>query len=183
MEFNYEATVSVHFAEDLTFAESAPLLDSFAATPMFRVRGDRVAWSGPAGGGPEAALVLEAILGAGGVVAAASFAKSFDDELGKDAYRGVRNAIIALIRKLHQRPPDRRRAIVGLVVKVGEVKIYFGPDLSDATLEVWTDERLVAAFARAQTILDEARSASPPPITTTGPDVGREYWVSLSDPD
>jgi hypothetical protein len=183
MEFNYEASVSVRFAEDLTFAETAPLLDSFGATPVFRVRGDRVAWSGPAGGGPEIALVLEAILGAGGVVAAASFAKSFGDELGKDAYRGVRSAIIALIRKLHRRAPDDRRAIVGLVVKVGDVRIFFGPDLSDANPDVWTDERLVAAFGRAQAILDEARSAAPPPKITTGPDLGREYWVSLSDPD
>jgi hypothetical protein len=45
-----------------------------------------VAWSGPAAGGPEVGIILTAVLAAGGVTAAASFAKSFGEELGKDVY-------------------------------------------------------------------------------------------------
>ena len=55
MEFDWDAAVEVAFAEDLTYADVSPILDAFAQTRVFTVRGSRVGWSGPAAGGPESA--------------------------------------------------------------------------------------------------------------------------------
>ncbi len=150
-EWDFEAGVEVRFAEDLTFDEVSPLLDALAKTPIFTVRASRYGWSGPAAGGPEVGLVVVAVAAVGG----AAFAKSFCEELGKDAYRAVRTAIISIAKRLRAREPEARRAIVPLVIEVGNVRICFGSTLDEQlTSDEWSDEWLVERLRQAQAIVN-----------------------------
>lgn len=175
MEFDYEAAVEVAFAEDLSYADVAPILDAFAATPVFTVRGTRVGWSGPAAGGPEIGVILSAIATVGG----AAFVGTFCAELAKDAYKGVRTAILGVVRHLRDQDPEMRRAVVGLSIHVQQVKICIGPVLeSEPTPHQWTDEWFVEQLLRAQAIIDErggdARGRNPGIV---GPEGDCEDWL------
>lgn len=79
MDWNYDAAVELDFAEDLTYSDVAHLLDAFAATPIFSVRTKRDAWTGPMAEGPDWILLINVVLGAGGI----SFAKTICEELAK----------------------------------------------------------------------------------------------------
>jgi hypothetical protein len=178
MEFDHEAGVEVRFAEDLTYVEVAPLLDALAATPIFTVRATRVGWSGPAAGGPEVAVFLAAAAAAGAGV----FLASFCAELGKDAYRGVRAAVGAVMKKLREREPEERRAVVPLVIVVGEVRICVGRMFhQDPAPDEWSDEWFLERLRRAQEIVDRAGSLtvkrSIPPGHTPDEFDPCEFWL------
>jgi hypothetical protein len=146
-DFGLDAAVEVRFFEDLKYGDVAPVLDALADTSIFNVRATRDAWSGPAAGGPEVGLIVAAV---GGIVAAGFFG-----ELGKDAYKGVRTAILAVVRRLHERRPEKRRAVVGLAIHVRDVSVCFGPILDREPLpEEWTDEWFVERLQEAQLIFD-----------------------------
>jgi hypothetical protein len=160
MEFDFDAAVDVQFAEDLSYTEVAPLLDAFAQTSIFNVRAGRVGWSGPAAGGPELGIVITAAAAVGASV----FAKTFCEELAKDAYKGVRAAMNALVRRLRDKPAPR--AVVPLVIEVGAIRFCLGSMVhEDPAPDEWTDEWLLARLAEAQAILD----ASPEPVDAERP--------------
>jgi hypothetical protein len=149
--FDFETGVEVRFFEDLTYGDVAPILDAFARTSVFNVRGNRDGWSGPASAGPEIGLIITAIATAGG----AAFLASFFAELGKDAYRGVRTAILTAVRKLRERPEEHRRAMIGLAIHVQSVSVCFGSLLeNDAPDDEWTDEWFVQRLLEAQHLVD-----------------------------
>jgi hypothetical protein len=149
-EFDYAAAVEVRFFEDLTFRDVTPILDSFAETSIFNVRASRDGWSGPAAGGPEIGLIITAISAAGG----AAFVASFFSELGKGVYKSVRAAILAAVRKVHDN--NRRRAVIGLSIRVRNVSVCFGPLLERQRGEdEWTDDWFVKRLREAQALLDK----------------------------
>jgi hypothetical protein len=168
MSHDYTAAVALDFAEDLTYAEVAPVLDALAATAIFRVRASRVAWSGPAGGGPEVGLILTAIASGG----AAVFAATFCSELAKDAYKGARAAVLAVVRSLRDRQPEDRRAVVGFSIRILTIEICVGPLLDDEPgPDDWTDEWLVERLLKAQAIVDQGGERR------SDPGVGCDHWV------
>lgn len=175
MDFDYDTGVEIGFAEDLTYQDMAPLLDAFGATSVFRVQGSRVGWSGPAAGGPEVAIVLTAAAAVGG----AAFAKGFCEELGKDTYKAVRSAMIAVVRRLRERDPDKLRAVVPLVIEVGDVSICIGGSLHEPSQPGdWTDEWLRERFRQAQAIVEaELGRERPTAGQPIGPRDPCEHWV------
>jgi hypothetical protein len=175
MDFDYDAGVEVAFAEDLTYADVAPVLDAFSKTRVFTVRASRVGWSGPAAGGPEIGVILTAIAGVGG----AAFVGAFCAELAKDTYKGVRSAILGVVRRLRDQDPEKRRAVVGLSIHVQQVKICIGPILeSEPTSDQWTDEWFVERLLRAQAIIND-RGGTPrvPDPELIGPEGDCEDWL------
>jgi hypothetical protein len=163
-EFDFETAVEIRFFEDLTYRDVAPALDAFADTTVFNVRGNRDGWSGPAAGGPEIGLIITAIATVGG----AAFVGSFFSELGKDAYRGVRAAILATVHRLRSR--ERRRAVVALAIHVQNVSVCFGSVLDEelrdeaAADDEWTDDWFVARLREAQTFVDRYGSNRDEPL-------------------
>jgi hypothetical protein len=175
VEWNYEARVEVQFAEDLLHSDVAPLLDALSSTSVFEVRSSRVAWSGPAAGGPEVGLILAAVATIGG----AAFAKTFCEELAKDAYGGVRSGVIRVVKRLRERRD--RRAIVPLVIEVGTMRFCLGSHLEQLPdPREWTDEWLVERLREAQVIVDAAPSLTDPQPRepeTIGPVGPCEHWL------
>jgi hypothetical protein len=176
MDFDFEAAVDVGFAEDLSYSDMAPVLDAFGVTSVFRVNTSRVGWSGPAAGGPEIGIVLTAVAAVGG----AAFAKTFCEELAKDAYKAVRSALIGIVRQLRERDPETVRAVVPLSIRVGDVNICIGGSLHepDHTDDEWTDEWLLERLRQAQAIVDAEFGRQYP---TDGPPIGPrdpcEHWL------
>lgn len=186
MELNYDAAVEVGFAEDLRHSDVAPLLDALADTPIFAVRSQRLASSGPAGGGPELGLVLTAVAAAGGI----AFAKTFCEELSKDTYKAVRAAVIGVVRRLKARDPEEVRAIIPFTIRVGNVTIWIGGSLQEpeSRSERWNDEWLLARLAEAQRIVEA--EFDPAKDVPTVPDTEHDHWLkgtfealgTISDP-
>lgn len=174
MESDHTAEVEVGFAEDLSYSDVAPILDAFAATPIFTVRGKRVAWSGPAAGGPEVGIVLTAIATVGG----GAYVATFCAELAKDTYKAVRAAIIGVVRGLRDQDPERRRAVVALSIRVQQVELCVGPLLErEPRTEEWTDEWFVDRLLRAQAIIEERGGKPRTPSDLTGPTWQCEEWL------
>jgi hypothetical protein len=177
VDFDYEAEVEIGFAEDLTYGEVAGLLDAFAATRVFTVRASRVGWSGPAAGGPEIGLALEIAAGIGLGV----FAKTFCEELAKDSYKAVRAALLALVSRLRDKDPEERRAVVGLQIVVGDVRVCIGPLLkAEPTSEDWTDEWLLERLRRTQEIVEDTAAVAAlkaQEAEVVGPKNPCEYWL------
>jgi hypothetical protein len=144
------AAVEVRHAEDLSHTDVTPLLEALTASGVWRVRSERVAWSGPAAGGIDVGLLVTTALAGGGLL----FAKTFMEELARDAYAGVRSAIRGLAVALRDRAgkPSRVRASVPVAIEVGAVRFYFGSLLEhrgdpDEWSDPWFLQRLVAAQA------------------------------------
>jgi hypothetical protein len=176
VEFDFDAAVEVAFAEDLTYDDMAPVLDAFGPTGVFRVNGTRVAWSGPAGGGPEIGIILTAVLGVG----AAAFAKTFCEELAKDSYKAVRVALVGVIRHLRNRDPETVRAVVPLSIHIGDVFVCIGGSLPepDHPADEWTDEWLIERLREAQAIVDaELGRERPTTRQPIGPSDPCEHWL------
>ena len=120
------------------------------------------------------------VLTAVGGVAGAAFVASFCAELAKDAYKGVRSALLGVVRHLRDQDPEKRRAVVGLSIHVQEVKICIGPILeSEPTPDQWTDEWFIERLLRAQAIIDaRGGKARPHDPALTGPQGGDcEDWL------
>ena len=177
MEFDYDAAVEVGFAEDLTYGEVAPLLDALSLTRAFTVRASRVGWSGPAAGGPEVGLVLEIAAGIG----LGTFAKTFCEEFAKDAYREVRSALLTVVRRLRDKKPADRRAVVGLQITCIDVRVCIGPPLDAMPAPGdWTDEWLVDHLRAAQALIDDAAGLATlraQQAEVTGPTGPCDYWL------
>jgi hypothetical protein len=163
MEFDFDASVEVRFAEDLTYEDVAPVLDGFARAGVFQVRASRVGWSGPAAGGPEIGIIVEAAVAAVATVGAAAFTKSFCEELGKDSYKLVRTALLAAVDRLRSRNPEEVRAVVPLAIRIGNVEICIGGSLHEPgrLSDEWSDAWLVEHLKRAQKIVDAELGREP----------------------
>jgi hypothetical protein len=177
MEFDFDAMVEVRFAEDLKYEDVAPLLDGFADAGVFNVRASRIAWSGPAAGGPEIGLIIEVAVATVTTLGVAAFTKSFCEELGKDTYRLARMALLGAVDRLRNRNPEEVRAVVPLSIHIGSVHVCIGGSLHEPRHpDEWTDDWLVARLQEAQRIVDAelGRERGDEPI---GPDDPCAHWL------
>ncbi|MEX1173481.1 MAG: hypothetical protein WEG56_12820 [Chloroflexota bacterium] len=170
--FDQETGIELVFAEDLTFADVAPILDAFNEAAVFRVRADRSAWSGPASGGPEVAMILSTAAAVGG----AAFVGTLCNELAKDVYKAARTGLLGAVRRL--RAQDQRRAVVGLSIQDRHVRVCFGHALDDgASEDEWTDAWLVERLVIAQGLVDRAGTDERKKPEYVGPDSDCDHWL------
>ncbi|MGH2560444.1 MAG: hypothetical protein ACRDJH_15390 [Thermomicrobiales bacterium] len=148
----HESTVEIGVNDQITHEEVAPLLDALNERFMV-VRSTRINFQPPAAGGPEVALVLSVTAG----VISTALLSSFFAEMGKDAYKAIRDEIGRfLVKRRRDRGGGWTEPVEPFALVAGRLRFYFDSDISDEELV----ERFNAARTFVESLLDDDFSGS-----------------------